>query len=128
MISRKSIIYFRVDGDETIGLGHLFRCKAFAEVLGSHYECRLISRALSQRLKEQLAGSFLEISILPENAVENECIYFQEIIGKEDLIILDGYHFDTSYQEALKTEGYDFFCILSWTFLRASGSSLSRSS
>jgi UDP-2,4-diacetamido-2,4,6-trideoxy-beta-L-altropyranose hydrolase len=98
-------IQFRVDGSSTIGLGHLVRCIALAQMLKNDFEitfiCREIPKIMIGELDE-LGFNYLEI--------ENEFTFINKI-KSDNIIVLDGYHFDTAYQQKLKATGAKLVCI-----------------
>ncbi|TSA49157.1 MAG: hypothetical protein D4R43_04285 [Sphingobacteriales bacterium] len=58
-------IVFRTDGVEKIGLNHLIRCAALAEMLREYYECVLAIRAPNPSALQLVGGIFHSIISLP---------------------------------------------------------------
>lgn len=105
MTQKVNKIYFRADGDKTIGLGHVIRSLALAEMLQHHYECHFLTTSNLHFLKDQILDICQSLTKLPKQEnLEKEAIYIQEqYLNTGAIIILDGYHFTTSYQETLRS-------------------------
>lgn len=100
----KKEIYIRVDGDAETGWGHFFRCLALAEFLESHFEitfvCQKNNPDLIRRISEKC--NFLKI--------EKETDFFNSIKEKS-LVVVDGYKFNSSFFQKLKTLNVKVICI-----------------
>lgn len=99
-----SNIYLRVDGNSTIGLGHVFRCLAIAQMLDMykiHFVCKEIE-ATTKKLIESY--SFL----LTEIRSESE---FLGMLNCNDIVIIDHYELGTTYQMSIKAKGCKLVCI-----------------
>lgn len=104
-----SKIFFRADGNHKIGLGHIYRCCAVAQIFNADYECHLVVRNIDEVLKGQVLQYFSDIyEIEKENPEEKG--WWQKLTGKE-IVILDGYHFDSLYQLELKKFCSRLVCI-----------------
>jgi UDP-2,4-diacetamido-2,4,6-trideoxy-beta-L-altropyranose hydrolase len=103
---RKNIL-FRADGNSEIGLGHIYRCIGLAQRLKSEFNVFIAIYEPSESLKNniQLHATLL---LLPkfESFLEEAKYIVNEIVPKYaiQIITLDGYHFDTSYQRALRKD------------------------
>jgi UDP-2,4-diacetamido-2,4,6-trideoxy-beta-L-altropyranose hydrolase len=104
-------IVFRADGDSSIGLGHLIRSSALAEMLKEKYHCILATRCTLEPLLNEMNSVFAEVISLPEANYSEEAKSFNQISSKENLVVLDGYNFDDVYQRELFQQGYDVFSI-----------------
>ncbi|MGN6165767.1 MAG: hypothetical protein ACTHOF_14630, partial [Flavisolibacter sp.] len=104
-------VYFRADGDSQMGLGHLFRTSALAEMLASDFECILVTKCRIEKVINELKKSFNDVILLEEMQFEKEVSFLQKLNFDESLIVLDGYHFDSKYQELLVGKNVDIFCI-----------------
>lgn len=91
-------IIFRTDGGEKIGLNHLIRCAALAEMLREQYECVLAIRVPNPSALQLVGGVFHSIIPLPasENYDGDELI---SILHAGDIVVLDGIQFQTEYQK-----------------------------
>lgn len=103
-------IIFRADGNKDIGLGHIVRTLALANMLKNDFNCVWViqqpSAYLSSLIKEN------GYSIIPIELATTEDEYNAEasqlasnyLIGDE-IIVIDGYHFRTAYQKQIKSKG-----------------------
>jgi UDP-2,4-diacetamido-2,4,6-trideoxy-beta-L-altropyranose hydrolase len=106
-----SSIIFRADGNSAIGLGHLVRSSALADMLKEDYHCVLATRCKIESLLKEVGTAFAEIISLPEVSYSEEAKAFDKISSSENLIVLDGYNFNNDYQQELFQKGYDIFSI-----------------
>lgn len=104
-------IIFRADGNSEIGLGHLIRSSALAEMLKENYNCVLATRCRLEPLLNEMRSTFAKVISLPEVNYPEEAKDFHGISATNNLIVLDGYHFDDVYQSELFQQGYDIFSI-----------------
>ncbi|MDL2143313.1 UDP-2,4-diacetamido-2,4,6-trideoxy-beta-L-altropyranose hydrolase [Flavobacterium tructae] len=102
MISTKDRILFRADGNHIIGLGHITRCMALADMLDNNFEIVFLCRKLTNEQKIIVSKSFSLIELNGDN-LQDEIIELENIINKDDIVVLDGYCFDLSYQTKVKT-------------------------
>lgn len=98
-----SKIYFRADGNSKMGLGHVIRSIALVDMLKSKFECIFIIRKPSSLLKAEILESCSTIIELenPESDII-EATAIAKKISKDDIVVLDGYHFDMEYQREIK--------------------------
>ncbi len=98
----------RVDGSESIGTGHIMRCLALAHELKNSgkkvsFLLALSPDALNKRLvAEGFAVSFLPSEITPGS--DADAHFTARLAGELSAAhsVVDGYHFLTTYQRALK--------------------------
>lgn len=101
MISTKNRILFRADGNHIIGLGHITRCMALADMLKNNFEIVFICNELTPQQKIIVLKSFSLIELKAAN-LEQEIIELKNIIWENDIVVLDGYSFDLMYQTKIK--------------------------
>jgi UDP-2,4-diacetamido-2,4,6-trideoxy-beta-L-altropyranose hydrolase len=95
-------IFFRADGNEKIGLGHIVRCLALAEILGDNYHCNFLIKAPSDKIKEMIRP-YAHVFELPENfSLENEINILSQYLTSEDALVIDHYSLGSNYQQAAK--------------------------
>ncbi|MCP4441338.1 MAG: UDP-2,4-diacetamido-2,4,6-trideoxy-beta-L-altropyranose hydrolase, partial [Aureispira sp.] len=101
-----SKIYFRADGNSQIGLGHIFRSLALATMLKNDFECIFVIRNPLDTLKPkiQAVANLIELPE-PTDELEEATHLVNSYLSEQDIVVLDGYHFKTSYQEVIKTAG-----------------------
>ncbi|GAB3540717.1 UDP-2,4-diacetamido-2,4,6-trideoxy-beta-L-altropyranose hydrolase [Spirosoma fluminis] len=92
-------VFFRADGNPQIGLGHIMRCLALAEMLGSNYERRFAIVHPSQAVVKLVEEKGLTVVPL----ASNELADFLSNLDSETVAVLDGYNFDESYQRAVRS-------------------------
>lgn len=106
-------IYFRADGHTKMGLGHVIRSLALAEMLNEDFECHFIIRNPLETLKQQIleiCDSIIELPDSKEDMEEVELLCQKYFTGTE-IVVLDGYHFVTAYQQTIKNQGCKVVCI-----------------
>ncbi len=101
-----------------MGLGHLIRSAALAEMLRDDFCCVLARRHLPDALlpeMERVYDQLMDLRSVEEGLPEAE--YLAEFARMPDphginpVVILDGYHFRTDYQHVLKEAGLKLVCI-----------------
>lgn len=101
---RKKIL-FRADGDQVIGLGHLYRLFAMVEMLKGEYDFGFVTK------KSSTVSVFPEkygISLIPDDiSLEQEPDWLSKKFSPANhIIIADGYQFVSGYQKHIKKLGY----------------------
>jgi UDP-2,4-diacetamido-2,4,6-trideoxy-beta-L-altropyranose hydrolase len=106
-------IYFRADGNAQMGLGHVFRSLALANMLREEFDCLFLIRNPLPVLVEQILAVCEEYISLPEekDELKEAQLLLREYLQAGDIIVLDGYHFQTDYQVILKDTGAKVVCI-----------------
>lgn len=106
-------IVFRADGNSQIGLGHVVRSLALAQMLHRDFECVFATQAPTPELEEQIRQVCDGVIILPLCAPDEDRFVHEldAYIAGDVIVVLDGYHFTTAYQENIKRRGSQLFCI-----------------
>lgn len=104
-------IFFRADGDEKMGLGHIIRSSALASSISTHFSNTLVTRCKIPKVLSEVSGIYDEVIQLPDDDLSSEAANASKIFMNADLIVLDGYFFDDSYQRELLKHGLDFFSV-----------------
>ena len=94
-------IYFRADGSEEIGLGHLYRCISVAEMLKSEFEIHFFTTT-EQKIFKMINASNFEFHILHS---ETHFEYFLNQLNGDEIVVLDNYFFDTQHMLQIKKKG-----------------------
>lgn len=95
---RAQTILFRVDGNAQIGLGHVMRCLALADMLAPAFGCRFAIHAPTTGLLALFEQKQVPVvSLHTANVAE-----FTAILTPADLVVLDGYQFGEAIQRAVK--------------------------
>jgi UDP-2,4-diacetamido-2,4,6-trideoxy-beta-L-altropyranose hydrolase len=105
MQKKKTTIYFRADANETIGLGHVIRSLALASYLKNEFECVFVIKKSSATIINTIKSSICNIV-----QINNESD-FLNIINNKDIVVLDGYDFNLSYQISIKKNCFKLVCI-----------------
>jgi len=111
---RRKVI-FRADGSDRIGLGHLIRSQALAEMLADDFDCVFALAEAPAVIAEELASRF-EVYWLPQAGKaspaaaaaatpQQQAAALAALASPHDIIVLDGYPFDTAYQQVLRERG-----------------------
>ncbi|MDB4727952.1 UDP-2,4-diacetamido-2,4,6-trideoxy-beta-L-altropyranose hydrolase [Saprospiraceae bacterium] len=106
-------ILFRVDGHSQMGLGHIVRSLALVRMLKSNFNCHFAIQNPPKGLLPQIKGYCKGLIELPTtNLLIEEAKYLCEhhLTGRE-IVVLDGYHFGTEYQQIIKNSGCKVVCI-----------------
>ncbi len=98
-------ILVRVDGSHQIGLGHFFRCIALAQMLETDFEITFVSKEFPKELSDQIALKGFRFQ-----AISNDEDFLQILHGG-NIVVLDGYQFDTSFQFSILNRGVKLVCI-----------------
>ncbi|MFC5271735.1 UDP-2,4-diacetamido-2,4,6-trideoxy-beta-L-altropyranose hydrolase [Adhaeribacter terreus] len=107
-------IIFRADGNSRIGLGHVVRSLALAELLREDFSCSFAIQEPSEALQTQIRTVCQEILCLPENQNEElstEAQNLVETLSGQEIIVLDGYQFPAEYQQILKQKNNILVCL-----------------
>lgn len=100
-----SNIYIRVDGSAEIGLGHLVRSIALAQMLKDEFNITFLSKEIPNEVVDVIKSNNFSLII-----ISNEEEFFSRLLGNE-IVVLDNYYFDTAYQKKVKTYGSILVCI-----------------
>ena len=96
-------LYIRTDASGIIGLGHLIRCTSLAYMLQEHFEITFFCKEIPEKSKQELSNFQLWV-------IETETQFLNQL-NKDVIVVLDGYHFDTTYQQKVKGTGSKLICI-----------------
>ena len=106
-------IIFRADGDDKIGTGHVIRSLALAKMLMSDFQCCFLIQEPPEPVIYEIKTSGLELIVLAKstNYLEESQYIINNICSSDDIIVLDGYNFDTKYQRVIKDKGCKLVCV-----------------
>ncbi len=111
-MTNQTQVYLRADGNSQTGLGHVHRLLALSEILNPLFSCKFIIKSPLKGLKDLILESCGDIFELNENiSKEHEIEYISEFLTGKEIVVLDGYQFDTAYQMAIKKSAGKLVCI-----------------
>ncbi len=105
MQKNKTTIYFRADASQAIGLGHVIRSLALASYLVEEFQCVFVIKKPSSTIINIIESFKLNIV-----KIDNEPDFIK-IINNKDIVVLDGYDFNLSYQIRVKKSCFKLVCI-----------------
>ena len=90
----------RVDGGRKVGLGHIYRCLSVSEMVASLFDSItfFLQQAEETTIELIKQEGFAAISL--ERSED-----FLPSLEKEEVVLLDGYHFTAEYERAIKEKG-----------------------
>ncbi len=109
----KQKIIFRADGNSKIGLGHISRCLALAEILSKNYYISFALQDPDQCLLKTIKKAAHE-TITLKQADATDLGFLKELepyLTGEEIIVLDGYSFNLLYEQGLKKSIRAVVCI-----------------
>lgn len=108
----KPTVYLRADGSQTIGLGHVIRSSALANILKDDFDCTFFIRNPSEYLVNEIESNGCKVVKLAENiSYQHEAEEWAKTLSGNEIVVLDGYSFDTDYQKAIKQKMCKLVCI-----------------
>jgi UDP-2,4-diacetamido-2,4,6-trideoxy-beta-L-altropyranose hydrolase len=98
-----SRLVFRADGNATIGLGHLMRLLALAELLYPDFQDVIfLIQQPDAAVRALLDAATLTVAELPTATPADEITALVPLLRSDDVLVLDGYGFDYAYQLAVR--------------------------
>jgi UDP-2,4-diacetamido-2,4,6-trideoxy-beta-L-altropyranose hydrolase len=101
-------ILFRADGNTQIGLGHVMRCLALADMLRNTFSMCFAITEPAADLNSKINDAGLSILLLPASEADNS---FLDAIDADDIVVLDGYLFNESFQQAIRSRAHKLIFI-----------------
>ena len=95
-------IFLRADGNSEIGLGHIVRCLALAEMLYHKYQCHFLIKAPDDKVKEMISKYARVIELPFDLDPTREIDALSEWISNEDILITDNYELSSDFQQQVK--------------------------
>ncbi|AYA36686.1 UDP-2,4-diacetamido-2,4,6-trideoxy-beta-L-altropyranose hydrolase [Hymenobacter oligotrophus] len=96
-------LVFRADGNPRIGLGHVMRLLALADILGQQYPTVFVVQEPWAELMQLLRAACDEVVEAPPMPYEGEPAWLaQQVLQPTDVLVLDGYGFEFNYQQAVR--------------------------
>ncbi|WP_293302825.1 UDP-2,4-diacetamido-2,4,6-trideoxy-beta-L-altropyranose hydrolase [Pedobacter sp. UBA4863] len=101
----KAKVYIRADGDEKIGLGHLIRCIALGKMLAAHFDIYFFCFKCPISVAEEIKNSGFHFY-----QIDKEEVFIEKLEGNE-IVVLDHYELDSSYQKEIISKSCKLVCI-----------------
>ena len=102
-ISNPPRLLIRADGNGQIGLGHVVRSLALAEIVDQQFaQVLLLSQDPPPAVQRLAAGHGRPLRTLPAQPIRQELYTLPDLLRPGDIVVLDGYHFPLVYQQAIK--------------------------
>lgn len=98
-------VFIRCDGGLSLGMGHITRCLALANMLKQDFEICFILRKTEEKVIHLIQeNAFACETISEKQTIAEELSFLSYLLKKEDILVLDGYHFDLAYQQEIKKQ------------------------
>ncbi len=108
----KPKIIFRADGGLSIGMGHVVRSLALADMLHTDFEIIFAIQQPDSTIIKLIQESTNSIIILPQtDDYLIDAVNFSKYFNSNDIVVLDGYNFSTEYQLLITSSGCSLVCI-----------------
>lgn len=98
-------VFFRVDGNDKIGFGHIVRCISLAQLLKKKYSICFVCIEIPEDFVLGLKSESFNITIIKSEKDINQ------MIKLNDIVVVDHYELGSSYQKELKSIGCKVVCI-----------------
>lgn len=98
-------IVIRADGNSKVGLGHVYRSIALAQIFEDKSEITFLSNDAELQVIIPSNYRFIHLDVPAESELDFISKHFEPA---NDVLFVDGYGFDMEYQKGLKTLGFHF--------------------
>ncbi|NVO03007.1 MAG: UDP-2,4-diacetamido-2,4,6-trideoxy-beta-L-altropyranose hydrolase [Bacteroidetes bacterium] len=105
----KSQVIFRADASKEIGLGHFNRCMVLAKAIHQKFDCYFAAKNPSDSQISEIHGIFE--GVIKLNDDDSHFLQFLDMLKGTEIVVLDNYYFDSSYQKKIKEKGCKLICI-----------------
>ncbi len=105
-------IIIRADGGTSIGMGHVVRCLALAEMLKSDFNITFAIQEPKEsiiKIIRTVTETIIHLPITSDYIAD--AVHFTDYLNNSDIVLIDGYNFKTDYQKAIKAKGCKLVCI-----------------
>ena len=94
--------FIRTDGNSIIGYGHTMRMIALAEIISFDFDIYFLIKDTSEWIKSVLSSKYSILQLPDKMSADQEIEHIGNLSEKADLIILDGYSFNSEYQASIR--------------------------
>ncbi|MCX6219205.1 UDP-2,4-diacetamido-2,4,6-trideoxy-beta-L-altropyranose hydrolase [Spirosoma sp.] len=96
-------LVFRADGGAQIGLGHIMRCLAIAEMMNDAFSLSFAIQQPSDAVRDLLTQASFDIISLPQTTdYAADAQNLSSHLTGHEFVLLDGYSFGADYQQTVK--------------------------
>ena len=95
----KREVWIRVDGNRTLGLGHVFRCLALAYMLQDEFIVSFFSKELPINLRAKIQEDNFRVI-----KIQEEDHFLNRLTGGE-IVVVDHYKLNSEFQQEIKANG-----------------------
>ncbi|WP_052732280.1 UDP-2,4-diacetamido-2,4,6-trideoxy-beta-L-altropyranose hydrolase [Hymenobacter terrenus] len=111
-MTKPTRLVLRADGNARIGLGHVMRLVALADILRDGFEEYVFATHDAAALAPLLAESGLRAEPVPELPPPAEAAWLRDnLLSTTDVVVLDGYGFDFEYQQLVRAGSHRLVCL-----------------
>lgn len=111
----KSNVYFRADANSKIGLGHVSRLLAIADMIRDEFATHFMIVNPDNNVCELITNCCQSLIQLNQKPLVQEAeTMVSTILEPGDILVLDGYEFDKDYQISLKRGGIKLVVVDDW--------------
>jgi UDP-2,4-diacetamido-2,4,6-trideoxy-beta-L-altropyranose hydrolase len=103
MAEQKGKVFFRTDAGPETGMGHLIRCSALADMIRTDFSINFIFKDTPETLSRRfLRNEYHRIEMPEAVSFKDEPHFLQGKMSaaEKNILVLDGYRFDSDYQAA----------------------------
>lgn len=100
----KKKVFIRAEAGTEIGLGHVMRCIALAEVLKADFQISFITDNKDRKVIDLIKPFSDEIIFIEPVGLNEEWKELKKHISENDILVIDGYDLKSEYQKKIKEE------------------------
>jgi UDP-2,4-diacetamido-2,4,6-trideoxy-beta-L-altropyranose hydrolase len=107
----KQQLAFLVNVGQDVGMGHVYRCIALAAMVAEDYSIRFFTAANDIAVQQLISENGYEHQVISSFDADSVISMFQLNKPTNTAVVLDGYNFDSRFQEMLHLAGIRFLYI-----------------
>lgn len=96
-------VFICADGSPSMGLGHLYRSFAMAQILSDTHDVTLLTRSDPRYIESKyFSNTIIFGSAEPQSTLDLRSCEIKRYLCRDSTLVLDGYHYGTKFQSELK--------------------------